>query len=105
MTALKQYIIDNPKATAREVAKIFNVTTAKVYNTKEGMRRSNMIPRVYKKTKKVAKKTLSIVPKPVVIERPKASLEMYELTALRAEIVRLNSIILYLEKQLGFHKA
>jgi len=90
---IKAHIIEFPEDKPADIANLFEVDPQKVYNARETLRRHKMIDRASKTRRKLAKAHALQVHTVEELSPP----IQHELEHLRAEIVRLNVIIRYLE--------
>lgn len=100
---IKAHLIEFPNDKPSQIADVFGVPVSTVYDVTERLRRKKMLPRKRKViiARRKAAKLLEKVPD----LDTSANQEMYEVATLRAEILRLNAIITYLEAAAGFKKA
>lgn len=100
---IKAHLIEFPSEKPSHIADVFGVPVTSVYDVIERLRRKKMLPRKRKIViaRRKAAKLLEKVPE----LDSNANQELYEVATLRAEILRLNAIITYLEAAAGFKKA
>ena len=103
LNKIRAHLIEFPDDRPAHIAQVFGVPVSSVYDVTERLRRKKMLPRKRKIViaRRKAAKLLEKVPE--IANNPGP--ELYELATLRAEIVRLNAIISYLEAAAGLKKA